>query len=344
VAGCRALKITDFLGALNMSKAVIIEKNGGPEELKIVDVTVGQPGAGEIRIRHKAVGLNFIDVYQRTGLYPFPMPLRLGMEASGIVEAVGEGVTHLKVGDRAAYASAPPGSYCEERVMPAKTVCKLPDAISFETGAAMMLKGLTAQYLLKRTLPQGGLHKGDFILFHAAAGGVGLIASQWAKALGYQLIGTAGSDAKCKLALANGASYAINYNTEDFLVRVKEITGGKGVKVVYDSVGKDTWEKSLDCLAPLGLMASFGNASGPAPAFAPGILGAKGSLYVTRQTLFTHMSTRENTQAMADDLFEAVTSGKVKIHIDQTYPLEKIAQAHIDLEARKTTGCTIITL
>jgi NADPH:quinone reductase len=344
VAGCRALKITDFLGALNMSKAVIIEKNGGPEELKIVDVTVGQPGAGEIRIRHKAVGLNFIDVYQRTGLYPFPMPLRLGMEASGIVEAVGEGVTHLKVGDRAAYASAPPGSYCEERVMPAKTVCKLPDAISFETGAAMMLKGLTAQYLLKRTLPQGGLHKGDFILFHAAAGGVGLIASQWAKALGYQLIGTAGSDAKCKLALANGASYAINYNTEDFLVRVKEITGGKGVKVVYDSVGKDTWEKSLDCLEPLGLMASFGNASGPAPAFAPGILGAKGSLYVTRQTLFTHMSTRENTQAMADDLFEAVTSGKVKIHIDQTYPLEKIAQAHIDLEARKTTGCTIITL
>jgi NADPH2:quinone reductase len=327
-----------------MSKAVIIEKNGGPEELKIVDVTVGQPGAGEIRIRHKAVGLNFIDVYQRTGLYPFPMPLHLGMEASGIVEAVGEGVTHLKVGDRAAYASQPPGSYCEERVMPAKTVCKLPDAISFETGAAMMLKGLTAQYLLKRTLPQGGLHKGDFILFHAAAGGVGLIASQWAKALGYQLIGTAGSDAKCKLALANGASHAINYNTEDFLVKVKEITGGKGVKVVYDSVGKDTWEKSLDCLAPLGLMASFGNASGPVPAFAPGILGGKGSLYVTRQTLFTHMSTRENTQAMADDLFEAVTSGKVKIHIDQTYPLANVAQAHVDLEARKTTGCTIITL
>ncbi len=327
-----------------MSKAVIIEKNGGPEELKIVDVTVGQPGAGEIRIRHKAIGLNFIDVYQRSGLYPFPMPLRLGMEAAGIVEAVGEGVTHLKVGDRAAYASQPPGSYCEERVMPAKTVCKLPDAISFETGAAMMLKGLTAQYLLKRTLPQGGLHKGDFILFHAAAGGVGLIASQWAKALGYQLIGTAGSDAKCKLALANGASHAINYNTEDFLVKVKEITGGKGVKVVYDSVGKDTWEKSLDCLAPLGLMASFGNASGPAPSFAPGILGAKGSLYVTRQTLFTHMSTRENTQSMADDLFEAVTSGKVKIHIDQTYPLANIAQAHVDLEARKTTGCTIITL
>jgi NADPH2:quinone reductase len=188
------------------------------------------------------------------------------------------------------------------------------------------------------------LHKGDFILFHAAAGGVGLIASQWAKALGYQLIGTAGSDAKCKLALANGATHAINYNTEDFLAKVKEITGGKGVKVVYDSVGKDTWDKSLDCLSPLGLMASFGNASGPVPAFAPGMLGGKGSLYVTRQTLFTHMSTRENTQVMADDLFEAVTSGKVKIHIDQTYPLANVAQAHIDLEARKTTGCTIITL
>ncbi len=327
-----------------MTKAVIIEKNGGPEDLKLVDLNVGHPGPGEIRIRHKAIGLNFIDVYQRSGLYTLPMPLQLGMEASGIIEAVGEGVTHLKVGDRAAYASQPPGSYCEERVMPAKCVCKLPDAISFETGAAMMLKGLTAQYLLKRTLPQGGLHKGDFILFHAAAGGVGLIASQWANALGYQLIGTAGSDAKCALAKANGAAHVINYNTEDFLVRVKEITGGKGVKVVYDSVGKDTWDKSLDCLAPFGLMASFGNASGPVDPFSPGILGPKGSIYVTRQTLFSHIVTRESTQAMADDLFEAVTSGKVKIHIDQTYPLADIAQAHRDLEARKTTGCTIITL
>lgn len=327
-----------------MSKAVIIEKNGGPEELKIIDVTVGQPGPGEIRIRHKAVGLNFIDVYQRSGLYALPLPLQMGMEASGIVEAVGEGVTHLKVGDRAAYASQPPGSYCEERVMPAKCVCKLPDAISFETGAAMMLKGLTAQYLLKRTLPQGGLKAGDFILFHAAAGGVGLIASQWAKALGYQLIGTAGSDAKCKLAKDNGAAFVINYNTEDFLARVKEITGGKGVKVVYDSVGKDTWEKSLDCLAPFGLMASFGNASGPVPAMSPGILGPKGSIYLTRQTLFSHIVTRESTQEMADDLFDAVISGKVKIHIDQTYPLADIAQAHRDLEARKTTGCTVITL
>jgi NADPH2:quinone reductase len=327
-----------------MTQAVIIEKNGGPEELKLVNVTVGQPGPGEIRIRHKAIGLNFIDVYQRSGLYTLPMPLQLGMEASGVIEAVGEGVTHLKVGDRAAYASQPPGSYCEERVMPAKCVCKLPDAISFETGAAMMLKGLTAQYLLKRTLPQGGLHAGDFILFHAAAGGVGLIACQWAKALGYQLIGTAGSDAKCALAKANGAAHVINYNTEDFLPRVKEITGGKGVKVVYDSVGKDTWDKSLDCIAPFGLMASFGNASGPVDPFSPGILGPKGSIYVTRQTLFSHIVTRESTQAMADDLFEAVTSGKVKIHIDQTYPLADIAQAHRDLEARKTTGCTIITL
>jgi NADPH:quinone reductase len=327
-----------------MTKAVIIEKNGGPEELKLVDVTVGQPGPGEIRIRHKAIGLNFIDVYQRSGLYALPMPLQLGMEASGIVEAVGEGVTHLKVGDRAAYASQPPGSYCEERVMPAKCVCKLPDAISFETGAAMMLKGLTAQYLLKRTLPQGGLHAGDFILFHAAAGGVGLIACQWANALGYKLIGTAGSDAKCALAKANGAAHVINYNTQDFLPLVKEFTGGKGVKVVYDSVGKDTWDKSLDCISPFGLMASFGNSSGPVDPFSPGILGPKGSIYVTRQTLFTHIATRESTQAMADDLFEAVTSGKVKIHIDQTYPLADIAQAHRDLEARKTTGCTIITL
>jgi NADPH2:quinone reductase len=290
------------------------------------------------------VGLNFIDVYQRSGLYQLPMPLNLGMEASGVVEAVGEGVTHLKVGDRAAYASQPPGSYCEVRVMPAKCVCKLPDAISFETGAAMMLKGLTAQYLLKKVRPVEGLEAGDHVLFHAAAGGVGQIVCQWAKALGLQLIGTAGSDAKCELAKANGAAFAINYSKEDFAARVKEITGGKGVKVVYDSVGKDTWDKSLDCLRPFGLMASFGNASGPVPPFAPGSLAGKGSLYVTRQTLFTHIATRESTQAMANDLFEVVVSGKVKINIDQTYPLEQIQQAHIDLEARNTTGCTILTL
>jgi NADPH2:quinone reductase len=327
-----------------MSRAVQIARHGGPEEMQITEISVGDPGPGEIRIRHKAVGLNFIDVYHRTGLYPLKMPARIGMEASGIVEAVGEGVTHLKAGDRAAYASQPPGSYCEARVMPAKTVCKLPDAIDFETGAAMMLKGLTAQYLLKKTLPVGGLAKGDFVLFHAAAGGVGLIATQWAKALGLQLIGTAGSEAKCQLARENGAAYVINYAKEDFLARVKEITGGKGVKVVYDSVGKDTWDKSLDCLQPFGLMATFGNASGPVPPFAPGILGVKGSLYVTRQTLFTHIATRESTQAMADDLFEAVTSGKVKIRIDQRYPLEQVQQAHRDLEARKTTGCTVLTL
>ena len=326
------------------SRAIRIDQNGGPEELKLVSVQVGDPGPGEIRIRHHAVGLNFIDVYQRSGLYTLPMPLQMGMEAAGVVEAVGEGVTHLKVGDRAAYASQPPGSYCELRVMPAKCVCKLPDAISFETGAAMMLKGLTAQYLLKRTLPQGGLQAGDFVLFHAAAGGVGLIACQWARALGLQLIGTAGSDAKCALAKEHGAAHVINYATEDFLARVKAITGGKGVKVVYDSVGKDTWDKSLDCLAPFGLMASFGNASGPVGPFAPGILGVKGSIYVTRQTLFSHIATRESTQVMADDLFEAVTSGKVHIRIDQRYPLAEVAQAHRDLEARKTTGCSVLTL
>jgi NADPH2:quinone reductase len=326
------------------SRAVQIDQHGGPEQLKIATVTVGDPGPGEIRIRHKAVGLNFIDVYQRSGLYQLPMPLNLGMEASGVVEAVGDGVTHLKVGDRAAYASQPPGSYCEVRVMPAKCVCKLPDAISFETGAAMMLKGLTAQYLLKKVRPVEGLEPGDHVLFHAAAGGVGQIVCQWAKALGLQLIGTAGSDAKCELAKANGAAFAINYSKEDFLARVKDITGGKGVKVVYDSVGKDTWDKSLDCLRPFGLMASFGNASGPVPPFAPGSLAGKGSLYVTRQTLFTHIASRESTQAMANDLFDVVVSGKVKINIDQTYPLEQIQQAHLDLEARKTTGCTILTL
>jgi NADPH:quinone reductase len=229
------------------------------------------------------------------------------------------------------------------RVMPAKTVCKLPDAISFETGAAMMLKGLTAQYLLKRTLPQGGLKAGDFLLFHAAAGGVGLIAVQWAKALGLQLIGTAGSEEKCALATSLGAAHMINYAKEDFEARVKEITGGKGVKVVYDSVGKDTFERSLDCLRPFGLMASFGNASGAVPPFAPGILGAKGSLYLTRQTLFTHIATREAAQAMADDLFAVVASGQVRIRIDQRYALADVAQAHRDLEARKTTGSSVLT-
>ena len=326
-----------------MPLAIQIQQFGGPEQLQVVDLPVGDPGPGEIRIRHHAVGLNFIDVYQRTGLYPNKLPLTLGMEGAGVVEAVGEGVTHLRAGDRAAYASNPPGAYSEARVMPARAVCKLPDAIDFDTGAAMMLKGLTAQYLLKKTLPAEGLQPGDFVLFHAAAGGVGLIACQWAKALGLQLIGTAGSDAKCQLALQHGAAHAINYAKEDFVARVKDITGGKGVKVVYDSVGKDTWEGSLNCLRPFGLMASFGNASGPVPPFAPGILGAKGSLYVTRATLFTHIATREATQAMADDLFDVVASGKVRIRIDQRYALADVAQAHRDLEARQTTGCSVLT-
>jgi NADPH2:quinone reductase len=325
-----------------MSLAVQIRQPGGPEELQLVDVPVGEPGPGQIRIRHHAIGLNFIDVYHRTGLYPLTMPAGIGMEGAGVIEAVGEGVTHLRPGDRAAYAGQPPGSYCEVRVMPAQCVCRLPDAIDFATAAGMMLKGLTAQYLLKKTLPVEGLHAGDYVLFHAAAGGVGLIACQWAKALGLQLIATAGTDAKCRLALDHGAAHAINYHTEDFVARVKDITGGRGVKVVYDSVGKDTWDKSLDCLRPFGLMASFGNASGPVPPFAPGALGAKGSLYVTRQTLFTHIATRESTQAMADELFNVVASGQVQIRIDQRYPLAQVQQAHRDLEARKTTGSTIL--
>jgi NADPH:quinone reductase len=324
------------------TQAIRINQHGGPQELQLAQVPVGDPGPGEIRIRHHAVGLNYIDVYQRTGLYPQPLPLTLGMEGAGVVEAVGDGVTHLQAGDRAAYAANPPGSYCQARVMPAKNVCKLPDDIGFETAAAMMLKGLTAQYLLKRTLPQGGLQAGDVVLFHAAAGGVGLIACQWAKALGLQLIATAGSDAKCALALAHGAAHAINYSTQDFAAQVKAITHGKGVKVVYDSVGKDTWDKSLECLQPFGLMASFGNASGPVAPFAPGLLGAKGSLYVTRQTLFTHIATREATQTMADDLFAVVQSGAVKIRIDQRYPLADVQQAHRDLEARKTTGSSVL--
>ena len=325
-----------------MPQAIQITAYGGPEQMKLVDLPVGEPGPGEIRIRHVACGLNFIDVYQRTGLYANPLPLTLGMEGAGIVEAVGEGVTHLQAGDRAAYASNPPGSYSQVRVMPAKTVCRLPDAIDFDTAAGLMLKGLTAQYLLKKTLPVQGLQPGDHVLFHAAAGGVGLIACQWAKALGLQLIGTAGGTAKCALALEHGAAHVIDYTKEDFVARVKEITGGQGVKVVYDSIGKDTFEGGLDCLRPFGLMACFGNASGPVPPFAPGVLAAKGSLYLTRQTLFTHIATRESTQAMANELFEVVGSGRVKIRIDQRYPLADAAQAHRDLEARKTTGSTVL--
>ncbi len=325
-----------------MPRAIQITAYGGPEQMRLVELPVGDPGPGQIRIRHQACGLNFIDVYQRSGLYTNPLPLTLGMEGAGVVEAVGEGVTHLAVGDRAAYASNPPGSYSEARVMPAKNVVRLPEGIAFDTAAGMMLKGLTAQYLLKRTLPVQGLQAGDHVLFHAAAGGVGLIACQWARVLGLQLIGTAGGGAKCELAKEHGAAHVIDYTREDFVARVREITGGQGVKVVYDSIGKDTFERSLDCLRPFGLMASFGNASGPVPPFAIGTLGPKGSLYVTRQTLFTHIATREATQAMADDLFAVVGSGAVKIRIDQRYSLADAAQAHRELEARKTTASSVL--
>ncbi len=325
-----------------MSKAVRIEQVGGPERMKLVDVQVGDPGVGEVRIRHHAIGVNYIDVYQRSGVYALPLPLALGMEGAGVIEAVGQGVVHVAVGDRVAYASQPPGSYCELRVMPAKCICKLPDEIGFETGAAMMLKGLTAQYLLRKTQPQGGLNPGDFVLFHAAAGGVGLIACQWAKALGLQLIGTASTAEKCAMATAHGAAHTINYAAEDFAVRVKDITGGKGVKVVYDSVGQSTWDKSLDSLAAFGLMVTFGNASGKVPLFDVGALGAKGSLHLTRPTLFTHIATREGTQAMFDDLADMVARGVVKIPVDQRYALADVAQAHIDLEARKTTGASVL--
>jgi NADPH:quinone reductase len=324
------------------SRAVQIAAFGGPEQMQLVDLPVGEPGPGEIRIRHEAIGLNFIDVYQRTGLYPNALPLTLGMEGAGVVEAVGEGVSHLAPGDRAAYATHPPGSYCERRVMPAKCVVRLPEGIGFDTGAAMMLKGLTAQYLLRQTLPQGGLHAGDHVLFHAAAGGVGLIACQWARALGLQLIGTAGSEEKCALAREHGAAHVINYRTEDFVARVKEITGGAGVKVVYDSVGADTFLKSLDCLKPFGLLACFGNSSGKAPPLDTGLLASKGSLYVTRPTLFTHIATRERTQAMADELFDVVLSGAVQIRIAQRYPLAEVARAHRELEARQTTGSSVL--
>lgn len=324
-----------------MAKTVIIEEAGGPEVLKLVDRDVGVPGPGEIRISHKACGLNFIDVYQRMGMYPLQLPQALGMEASGVIEAVGEGVTHLQVGDRAAYAAAPPGAYCEARVMPAAQVCPLPDGISFDEAAAMMLKGLTVQYLFHRTTP---LSKGDTVLFHAAAGGVGLIACQWARSEGITLIGTAGSDEKCQLALDHGATACINYRTEDFASKVSELTDGKGVDVVMDAVGADTFEGSLDSLKPLGMMISFGNASGVVPPFSVGLLGQKGSLKITRPTLFTHIAEHETCQQMAQMLFGKVISGDVKIRIDQRFPLAEVAAAHEALEARKTTGSTLLTL
>ena len=327
---------------MSAARAIQIRQFGGPEAMQLVELEVGEPGPGEVRIRHHAVGVNFIDIYQRTGLYANPLPLTLGMEGAGVVEAVGAGVTHLQPGDRAAYASQPPGSYCEVRVMPARSVVVLPDGIDFETGAAMMLKGLTVQYLLRRTQPQGGLQPGDFVLWHAAAGGVGLIACQWARALGLRLIGTAGGAEKCGLALAHGAEFAIDYRSEDFVARVREITGGRGVRAVYDSIGQDTFEGSLDCLEPFGLMASFGNASGPVPPVNLGVLAAKGSLHLTRPTLFTHLATRESTQAMADDLFARVSSGEVRIPVSRRYALADAAQAHADLASRVTTGCLVL--
>ncbi|MCK6400577.1 MAG: quinone oxidoreductase [Sphaerotilus natans subsp. sulfidivorans] len=327
---------------MSAARAIQIRQFGGPEAMQLVELEVGEPGPGEVCIRHHAVGVNFIDIYQRTGLYANPLPLTLGMEGAGVVEAVGAGVTHLQPGDRVAYASQPPGSYCELRVMPARSVVVLPDGIDFETGAAMMLKGLTVQYLLRRTQPQGGLQPGDFVLWHAAAGGVGLIACQWARALGLRLIGTAGGAEKCGLALAHGAEFAIDYRSEDFVARVREITGGRGVRAVYDSIGQDTFEGSLDCLEPFGLMASFGNASGPVPPVNLGVLAAKGSLHLTRPTLFTHLATRESTQAMADDLFARVSSGEVRIPVSRRYALADAAQAHADLASRVTTGCLVL--
>ena len=337
-AACAILRGNEE-GETIMARTVIIEAHGGPEELKLTDRPLGEPGAGEVRIRHHACGLNFIDVYQRSGLYPMQLPAALGMEAAGVIEAVGEGVTHLKPGDRAAYAAQPPGAYTEARVMPAAQVCPLPDGIDFETGAAMMLKGLTVQYLFHRTVP---LTKGDTVLFHAAAGGVGLIACQWARSEGIRLIATAGSAAKCKLALEHGAAEAIDYSAEDFPARVAEMTAGRGVDAVMDSVGAATFEGSLKCLRPLGMMISFGNASGPVPPVDLGKLAAGGSLQLTRPTLFTHIADHQTCQTMARHLFEKVLSGAVEIRVDQRYPLEDVAEAHRVLEARKTTGSTVL--
>jgi NADPH2:quinone reductase len=321
------------------AKAIRFEKTGGPEVLQYVDVEVGEPGPGEARVRNHAIGVNFIDVYFRTGLYPLQLPSGLGQEGAGVVEAVGEGVTHVKPGERVAYAGRPNGAYSELRVMPADILVHLPDEISFETGAAMMLQGLTVQYLFRRTYP---IKAGETILFHAAAGGVGLIACQWARALGVNLIGTVGSNEKAALAKAHGAAHVINYNTEDVVQRVMEITNGEKVPVVYDSVGKDTFTRSLDCLRPLGLMVSFGNSSGAVPPFSLSELVSRGSLFITRPTLATYSAKRADLEAMAADLFQVVASGKVKIAVNQVFPLADAAKAHIALESRKTTGSTIL--
>jgi len=323
-----------------MPHAIRFHKTGGPEVLQWEDVSVGEPGPAECLVRHKAVGLNFIDTYHRTGLYPMPLPSGIGLEAAGIVEAVGSGVTEFKAGDRIAYCNGPVGAYSEVKLHPADRLVKLPEGISFEQGASMMLQGLTVQYLLRRlhVVPKAG----DTILWHAAAGGVGLIACQWAKALGVNLIGTVSSEEKAKLARDNGAAHTIIYTKEDFVARVSEITSGKKVPVVYDSVGKDTFLKSLDCLQGRGLLALFGNSSGPVEALNTGLLSAKGSLYVTRPTLMGYVARREELVAAAKELFDLVLAGKIKVGPRQSYALKDAAQAHRDLESRKTTGSTIL--
>lgn len=323
-----------------MTKAVRLYEHGGPEVFVWEDVDLPDPGPGEVRLKHAAVGLNYIDVYHRTGLYPTgEPPITIGLEAAGTVQAIGEGVEDLEAGMRVAYASPPIGSYTQERNMPADRLVRLPDGIDDQTAAAMMLQGMTVQYLIRRTYR---VKAGETVLFHAAAGGVGLIACQWLKALGVKVIGTVGSDEKAELAKAHGCSHTINYREEDFVARVKEITHGVGVPVVYDSIGKETFERSLDCLQPMGMMVSFGNASGPVDSFDLGMLAAKGSLFVTRPSLMTYTAKRADLVASANELFEVVQSGAVKVEINQTYPLSETAQAHRDLEARKTTGSTIL--
>jgi len=322
-----------------MPKAIRFHKTGGPEVLVLEDVQVGDPGPGQARVKNHAAGLNYIDTYQRSGLYKMELPSGLGQEGAGVVEAVGSGVTNVKAGDRVAYATTPVGAYSDVRLMPADRLVKLPDSIPFEQGAAMMLKGMTAEYLLRRVYK---VKAGDTIVFHAAAGGVGLIACQWAKAIGATVIGTVGSDEKAALAKAHGCDHPIVYTRDNFTARVKELTGGKGVPVVFDSVGKDTFMGSLDCLQPFGLLAVFGAASGPVPPFDINLLQQKGSLFLTRPTLVTYNAKAEALAESAKALFEMVTSGKVKIEVNQRYPLKDAAQAHRDLEARKTTGSTIL--
>ena len=322
-----------------MTHAIRIHEHGGPDVMKWETVVVGKPGDNEILVRHSAVGLNYIDTYHRTGLYKIALPSIIGREGAGVVEAVGIGVTEVKVGDRVAYGSAPIGSYAESRLVSADRVVRIPDGVTDQQAASMMLKGMTAQYLIRRT---HCVKPGDTILFHAAAGGVGLILCQWARHLGATVIGTVGSEEKAVLAKANGCHHVINYRSEDFVARVAEITGGKKCAVVYDGVGKDTFMKSLDCVRPRGMVALFGNASGKVEPLDLGILAAKGSLFVTRPTLDTHVATREDLVATANDLFDVVGRGIVKIEVNQTYALKDAAQAHRDLEARKTTGSTVL--